>query len=224
MIKPLIQFLFLYAYTWGIVFPLTFIFKFNYINNYKKISLYFLSNTIILIVIFHQRLVPFLRNFTLIPFLFLFCFYVALIYLYKTQKNKMVVVDEHLKRPIRHLLRMDYRYIVSKSCDIFFQQTFLLITYSLLSDAGVNLWGLMVFSLLASAFTHMFLIFWEKGEYFYSLYLTFASSLSVFFYPLIMYKIRYGFIYTIIEHWVVGYIILGLLIQRKYKKRLQWKK
>ncbi|HSW97317.1 MAG TPA: hypothetical protein VLF89_05835, partial [Candidatus Saccharimonadales bacterium] len=207
-----IQFFLLYLYIWT-VFPITHFKReqFDYITNYKKVSVYFFVATIIPIIFFFNRLLPFVQNFSILPLVALLLFYIISLLLYK--KTKPLYRDEFVKDyypAVRSMAAMDNRYLLSKSFDIFFQETLFIIWYSLLKDIGISMTYMIFISIFITAFTHVCMFFFVKESPQYVWYLTIASSSVAVFFPFLILTVAYGFFYTFIIHYFVGFIMQGV--------------
>jgi predicted membrane protein len=116
--------------------------------------------------------------------------------------------NKFLKRPIRFLekyshisyLRLDYRYLISKSFEIFFQQILIVSLVFMLKNNGFDLfWTTIVFAFLFG-FGHIPMIRLEKS--FFGIFVFIAAIISSFLFPFLILSFQYGFIYTYIAHWL----------------------
>lgn len=194
--------------------------NYDYIKEYKKTSAIFIVATIIVVFIFYRQLAPFFENFTIVPFLFLLLFYIAVYMLYRRMKILIdsKTVEKH-KASGLYLTAMDHRFLVSKSFDILFQQILALIALALLKDMGVNLVWIILFFIAIVTFSHFTII---KKNFHYGVYTTINSPLAVIISLFLILYIHYGFVYSYILHWVyyliggVGFIILKKRQSRKF--------
>jgi len=112
----------------------------NYINNFLFAGIYFLFWSAVLIFIFQEEFLKLTADFTVIPFIFLLLLFVfnALVYFFlpKFFKRPSNVIRNH---PKEFFLYLDYRYVFSKSFDILFQQSVIILIVLFLQDMGFGL-------------------------------------------------------------------------------------
>lgn len=175
--------------------------KINYIINYGLMSFIFLIASIINFITFKILIFDYFKNFMILPFIILALFFILntlVYYLSSKYMNKPIKLIK--KYPNEFFLLMNYKYLTSKSFDILFQQTMILILILLLIKN--NFYILEIIFLFAILFggIHIFQYI-RSGKFFGTYYLIF-SILSSFIFPLIIIKLNYGVIYTYIIHWL----------------------
>ncbi len=184
---------------WGVAFWL--IRKgITYVENYLITSLVFLSFSALLVVSFGRRYEPLTRNPTALPFLVLLLAVVVTIALYAVCPRYFNRPDALIaKHPEEFYLRMDYRYLVSKSFEVLFQQLVIVALTLLLAATGLSMMGIVLTFLGVFGLLHLpMLRIVGKGVGMY--YALAAATLAVVF-PLLILRVHYGFVYSYAVHW-----------------------
>jgi len=181
----------------------------NYIRFYVVTSLLFLMFTFVSIFLFRNILFPVLKEFTIIPFTFLVLMFIIAILVYHFF-NKHVKKPELLMKsnPDQYFLLMDYKYLFSKSFDILFQQTQILILVMLLFNSGFSLVKIVIIFSVLFGLVHVFNIPLAGKRF--GWYYVLASFLAGILFPLLIINFDYGFVYSYILHWVF-YLVSAIL-------------
>lgn len=194
--------------------------KRDYIKNYLIVSIYFLIVSFIVINIFKNTLDMMYKNISFFPLIILITFFIInfLTYFFS---------NKFLKKPIKFLekyshlsyLHLDYRYLISKSLEIFFQQVLIISLVFLLKDAGLNLVYTTIIFAFMFGFGHIPMIKLEKG--FFGFFVLIASIFASFLFPYLILNFQWGFIYTYIFHWLfyTNSGVLFWIIQSKYYEK-----
>jgi hypothetical protein len=175
--------------------------KRNYTRNFLTISIYFLVVSFIVIYLFKDIIYSLANKISFVP-IFILGFFFVINFLTYFFSNKF------LKKPVQLLekyseisyLDLDYRYLISKSFEIFFQQILIVALVFLLHEQGFDIyWITFIFALLFG-FGHLPMIRLQKG--FFGLLVFVAAMAASFFFPFLILNFEWGFIYTYILHWL----------------------
>lgn len=126
-------------------------------------------------------------------------------------------MNTHYEYPTVAAQRFDNKYLFSRSIDILFQQSLIIISYVLLYSAGFSILFITIYSIILCFFTHLGLFLFMKKEPFTVWFLTISSTITCIIYPYLILKVPYGFVYTYILHWINGYVLLGILLNVRKK-------
>ncbi|MEX0690132.1 MAG: hypothetical protein WD471_01305 [Candidatus Paceibacterota bacterium] len=181
----------------------------NHIDNYLLTSGYFLFFAFILILIHIDRLKTVFVEFTLTPFIVLAFSFLLFILIYKSFNSRFKRPERIItKYPEESFLYMDYRFLVSKSADIIFQQIAIVTMVIMFQEAGMSL-PLMIISFgLIFGLIHIPLVRTKGGVF--GAYFVLAAALSAIFFPVLITQIDYGFVYSYVVHWL--FYILSAVI------------
>jgi len=139
----------LWAALWLIGFGIFFFYLnkkgITYTSFYFATALYFLITTLLLVIPFKSLLLPVLQDFTLTPFVLLGLSFIIEIMVYfcahRFLKKPVRFIHEH---PSQYFLKMDYRYLFSKSFEILFQQALIVIFVLILNEYSFSLFQIMI--------------------------------------------------------------------------------
>ncbi|HLC98316.1 MAG TPA: hypothetical protein VJC21_06075 [Candidatus Nanoarchaeia archaeon] len=138
-------------------------------------------------------------TFTSIPFVVLVLVYLVTSLAYAFSHKYIQSPSRLIERyPQQFFIQMDYRYLVSKSFDILFQQMMILMLVLWLSQQGFSLSMTMLFSLLLFGGVHIFALI-PAGKLF-GMYYLIASLLGAVVFPLLVLTVNYGFVYSYALH------------------------
>jgi len=186
----------------------------SYIKDCKKVSFLFLLSSLLLFFLYFSFLKQFFLKFTVAPFLFLFLFYLLLIGAYRIMQshlNEKLIKKNEAKR--MYWTSMSYRYIVSKSFNILFQQMGVLCVVALLKDLAFSYFSIMLLFAFAFGITHIYLYRKKIISLIAEIFIP-ASFLGGFIFPLILLNVSYGIVYTYMIHWSF-YLFFGVLLNLK---------
>lgn len=193
----------------------------NYLERSWIFALYFLGAAAIGYLLFQSEIQTVLTMDALpiFPFALLAAVVIIIVGTYRTTKKhipKPAEAEFIPNGPNPYFLTLDNRYIVSKSCEILFQQFVIAVLVILLLRSGLSLWQTMATFAVLFGVVHLPLL--RTGNRFWGWYFTlFAIGSSVVFPPLIS-KVPYGFVYTYIIHWMF-YTVSGVFFWVWYGKR-----
>ncbi len=98
----------------------------------------------------------------------------------------------------QYFLRMDFRYLFSKSFDLLFQQTMIVIMVLWLSQHNYQLSQIILYFLLLFGLIHLFAFF--PAGFFFGTYYLIASFIGALIFPILILTVDYGFVYSYILH------------------------
>lgn len=179
----------------------------NYLTHYQAASLYFFSASCLVIFVFYSQIMPFIKNFSLTPFLLLILFFLVNVLSYKTAKIIFTKQLNNFKHPNIYFARMSYRYMLAKSFEILFQQLLIIALVSFLLELRVS-FNLMVL-LFALLFSLIHLPLVKIKNVFFGIYFTLAALISAVFFPFLILYIPTGYVYSYILHWLF-YLVSGV--------------
>lgn len=181
----------------------------NYIKNYVIVSIYFCGVSLILIYAFRNNLENLTKNLSIFPLIILIVFFII-------NFLAFFLSNKYIRKPIElvekystvHFLSMDYRYLLSKSFEIFFQQILVISLIVILHNQGLGIiWITIIFTFLFG-FAHTPMLRIRKDIF--GIIIFIASICSSFLFPFLILTFNYGFVYTYILHWMF-YTNTGIL-------------
>lgn len=189
----------------------------TYNKKYGWTILYFLSFSIVGGLFFRDILVEITAEFTIIPFIILFFVYIFTVIAY-------FLSHKHLKKPTKsmekyhdqHFIKMDYKYLASKSFDIFFQQVMILILILWLSKETFSMIEIIVYFVLLFGIVHLIGII-TAGKVFGTYYLV-MSLIGAVIFPILILNVNYGFVYSYIIH--VSFYSISSIVFWLYGEKL----
>jgi hypothetical protein len=218
MHNPVILKLSIWLTLWGVVwlgFHLMNKKGIDFIKYYPVTILYFstVSAVVILLFLNEFRMLTDTR-FEALPFISLLLLVIINISAHRFIKNNYKKPEELIKKnPNLFFLRLDYRYRASKSFEIMFQQTMIILLIVWLRDLGLSLFSIILIFSLIFGIGHITLIF-SMGKRFGSLFIIAAIASAVIF-PIPILYLPWGFAYSYITHWLF-YIIISLFFCRRH--------
>ncbi|MDO8556328.1 MAG: hypothetical protein Q7R96_04105 [Nanoarchaeota archaeon] len=198
---------------WIIVFGIFFVMKLNgkgvtYVHNYGLTVIFFILSTILAINIFDF---PFEKiAITPLAISSLIALYILSLSTYSLAKKLLKPPQTLLKKyPDHYWITLDYRYLISKSFEILFQQTMIIIGVWMLYNAGFSLLKTITYFFIIFGFIHLIGIS-TAGKTMGIFYLL-ASLIGALFFPILIIASPDGFIYSYIVHFLF-YIIAGIVV------------
>lgn len=189
--------------------------RINYISRPVITSAYFLIFSLPAIYVSKELLIPLLKAFSIIPFVVLFFVLVGTVVSYHFSKKHLQPPTKLIEKyPNASFLRMDYRYVISKSCEIFFQQVMIVIFVLLLIDYGLSIWQIILTFLVFFGVVHVPLIKLEGKVMGY--FFTLSSLVSALVFPPLILLFNYGFVYSYTVHWAF-YTFSAVLFWKYWK-------
>jgi hypothetical protein len=191
---------------WGVAFWLIRK-EINYVDNSIVTSLLFLALSAILIAAFWPRLAPLADNPTVLPFAVLLLTAVTAIGLYAVCRRYGRRPDGLIARhPEEFYLRLDPRYLVSKSFEVLFQQLVIVELTLLLASTGMSLRSIVLAFLALFGVLHLPMLR-IVGRGLGLIYTLAAATLALVF-PVLILRVHSGFVYSYAAHWF-AYILAG---------------
>ena len=197
--------------------------KQSYTKNFISVSAYFIVISIFIAYYYKYILINIYNALTIFQII-LIAFFLSIIFLTYFVSNKLLIkpVEFIEKYSTAPFLELDYRYIVSKSFEIFYQQLLIIALVYSLDEVGLNLTMITLVFAVMFGLSHIGSLKYHKNIF--GIIILFSAILSSFFFPYLILKFKYGFIYTYIAHWLF-YSNTGLLFwlmnQPWIKKRLK---
>jgi len=181
----------------------------TYLSGVVVTSLAFLSFSALLAAMYWWRLEPLLHDITVDSVLVLLLVFAVGVAVYALVPRVLDRPAELIARyPTEFWLQMDYRYLVSKSCEVLFQQLFIVALTLLLAAAGLSLAGIVVLFLLIFGSLHLpaSLFIGRRLGGAYSV----ASETLAAVFPVLILRVQSGVVYSYAAHWLF-YILIGVL-------------
>jgi hypothetical protein len=182
----------------------------TYVERYLVTSFVFLSFSALLIVLFRRRFETLTGTPTALPFLLLFLVVMITLGLYAVCPRYFSRPDALIARhPEEFYLRLDYRYLVSKSFEVLFQQLVIVVLTLLLAATGLSMMGIVLAFLVLFGLMHLpMLRIVGRGP---GVYYTIAASTFAVVFPILILRVHYGFVYSYAAHWF-AYMLAGALV------------
>ena len=175
--------------------------KRDYINNFVTVSLYFSFISFIIIYLFEGALSTLYQRLTVFPIIILIIFFIANFLTFFISNNLLRKPIEFLEKYSNvDFIKMDYRYLVSKSFEIFFQQVLIISLVFLLHNQGLNIILITLIFIVLFGFAHIPILRLRKDFFGYLIFI--AAMFSSFFFPILIINFKYGYVYTYILHWL----------------------
>ncbi|MBI5742786.1 MAG: hypothetical protein HZA25_03030 [Candidatus Niyogibacteria bacterium] len=181
----------------------------DHLRRYGYAAIYFLAAAATVVYIFTDYFRELGDGFNELPFFWLLILCAADIVVYhalrRARSGQTEFVAHH---PHVEFLAMSDRYLISKSAEIVFQQTLIVLLALILRDAGLGLSGIRLIFAIVFTLAHLPLLLidgWEIGSFF----ITAAAVASVFF-PALILGVHYGFVYSFMLHQAF-YVASGIM-------------
>lgn len=184
----------------------------DYIKKYYLTSLYFLFMSLLPVIIFWEDFSSYNFQWEFLPILLIASTFILNILMYNYIRKNYKKPEKLIKQnPLNFFLRLENKYLVSKSFNILFQQVMILILVILLKQS-LSLDKIIISFAIFFGLGHLFLSFF-MGKFF-SIFFTIFAVLSAIIFPIIILYVPSGFIYTYIIHWIF-YISIGLFFWKR---------
>lgn len=205
MTQDLLSLLFIGFYTFVVFYYLAEK-KVNYIKRYLLVSILHLLATVLVLRIFQRLLSQYLPYLNLLLFAFIAIF-ILVIMIYRIFRRfiNIKIVTKH-QNSGTYTASLNQYYAVSKSFNILFQQTLILISVLLLKNIGLDVLKTSIVFSLAFGVAHIILVDWRKP---YTFLVVMASFFVGAIFPVIILLFPLGIVYTYILHWLF-LIMLGI--------------
>jgi hypothetical protein len=194
----------------------------DFVDKFAITSAYFLVISLLIIFLFKKLFLPLLEEFTIVPFIVLVCVYILNIFLYRYARRNLDFDKKQQEKYHRlFFLSMRYKYMFSKSFEIFFQQTMVVLLTLLLMKAGLSIYFVISFFVLIFTVGHIPIVKLKIGKF--SAFYIGASFLAGIAFPLLIIFLNYGFVYSYALHWLF-YGVTGFTFRLIFHKHTQHKK
>lgn len=176
--------------------------KINYVRRFAITSLYFLTLSIVIAILFRGTFARVVTDFNFTPFVVLVLVYVATLVVYHLSRKYLEKPTRLISaNPNEFFLTLDYRYLISKSFELLFQQAMIvlliLIVYGV-TDTMINV--MLVYGVIfALAHIPIYPLIGATARIFKLVYFA-ASIASAIVFPLLILKVGYGFVYSFVIH------------------------
>ena len=186
----------------------------DYIKKYLITVTYFLGLSALIIIYFREDFKQILNTpFNILPIIFLIVlFIINILTYYLVKKNHKKPVQLIKNNPHGFYLRLDYRYLVSKSFEILFQQILIILLVIWLRQAQFNIYEIILSFAIIFGAGHIYLLY-HRTKIFGRL-VVISSIISALIFPILIMYVQYGFVYSYIIHWIF-YISIGLFFWKK---------
>ncbi|MCX7921897.1 MAG: hypothetical protein N3B21_07800 [Clostridia bacterium] len=172
----------------------------DYVNLYGVTAVYFLVFTIVGFCMFYRYIITLVANFSIFSLWPLAVFFILNILVYYLANRFIQKPMDVIMKYKEDFLKIDYRYMFSKSFEILFQQLIVAIVAAVLRNMGFDTYKIVLAFAILFALPHVFLIFITDLKF--AMFYTFSAMLSAVAFPLLILKINNGFIFSYIVHFV----------------------
>lgn len=194
----------------------------NHVVTFRISSLYFFSLFLVTVFYYNYRLKTFITNLPIkvFPFFFLFFFFIILtcLYYYSNRIFNKEILMSH-KEKYMYFATMDYRYLISKSFDILFQQIALLCLILSLRELISSSFQIILLVGVIFGLIHIPLLKTKYNKI--APYFIIASFFAGVVFSFLILLLPYGLIYSYAIHWCF-YAIAGLLINIRSSRRQKY--
>jgi hypothetical protein len=191
----------------------------NYVDRYPWTCVYFLGLAVLVVFLFRGTLTPPVEDVTAGPVAVLagtilvqvLLYYLAVRYL----RRPVQLIEDN---PREMFLRFDYRYLVSKSFEVLFQQVMVVLVVMMAWKQTGSLVKTVIIFAVVFALAHLPLlkIYGSQTGVFAKIYLA-ASLVSAVIFPVVILKVNLGFVYTYAVH-SMFFTVLALWFWRQDSK------
>jgi len=188
----------------------------DYINKFYISIVYFFSLSIFIVAIYWKEFAKLIDiEFSIVPFLFIPLLIIVNILAYNYMRNNLKKPNQLIKEnPQAFFLKLDNKYLASKSFEILFQQILIVLLIIWLSKLGFSIMGIIISFAILFGLGHLYL-FYSLGKLFGAIF-TVSSIFSAIIFTILIIYVPWGFIYSFFIHWMF-YISAGFFFwKRKY--------
>jgi len=191
----------------------------DYIHKYGLTATYFIFVSSLMIYLFRDYILHLIKDFTIVPFIFLILMFVFKIatynfsnrYIVRPRKIVNIIKEHHIQ-----FLAMKYKHIISKSAEIFFQQVLIILLVVFLASHGFNLLQIIIIFSVIFSFAHIYCL--KIDGFGFGLLFLISASISSIVFPTLILKVNYGFVYSYIIH-NLFYSVTGIVLWIHYGHR-----
>lgn len=209
--KEILLFLLMQAFGWGGFWFLRSN-GVNYIDNYLLTVIYFVFVCSLFIYLFRDLIREDVFRPSKLQVLLFFLFYLISSIVYYVFSNYYNLPSLLAQFNSVYLLTLDFRYLLTKTFEIFFQQLTILILILLLHQK-ISLRKITYLFLIIFPLLH--LVNYIYMPFLFASILFVGSILGALFFPYLILKVRDGFIYTYLLHWSF-YLLVDIILIIKY--------
>ena len=201
----------LWLVIWGFVFGFFFLGMrqngVGFVTAPIAVSFYFIIISALVLGVFRGHLHPYVRKFTIIPFIFLLIVFIlsTIIYyvipLYFTSPPPEIV-----NNPVLNFTELAFPFLVSKGFEILFQQIMIIVLISLLYELKIKFKQMMI--LIPVIFVLGHIGFFFIGYTLEGLFYAFWALVGIPIFIYLIEKVNYGFVYSYMIHYFF-YVLAG---------------
>lgn len=192
----------------------------TYTQRYGWLIIFFLGCTSLAFFYFWKTVSKVMVKFMATPFIILlFVSILAIMVYYFSHKHLRRPTKLIEKYPHQFFIKMDYRYLLSKSFDILFQQVMIVILVLWLAQRGFSLSEITPWFVVLFGGIHL-LALPLAGKIFGTFYLI-ASLFGAILFPMLILTVQYGFVYSYVVHFLfytVSAVFFWLFAEKRYRK------
>lgn len=191
----------------------------NHIKMYRIASVYFLLLSFLSFRLYHDRLNIFFSHLPIeiVPFYFLIFFFATIFSVYYLSRKifDKELLSSHINKKVFAAV-MDYRFIIAKSCDIFFQQLLILSLIISLQQVILNTFFVIIISGVVFGLVHIPLLLIKYNSL--AIYFVLAAFFAGALFSFLTLSLPYGFMYSYMVHWSF-YILVGITYNIRIKRK-----
>lgn len=185
----------------------------NYIDNYLITTIYFINLNLLCIYLFRDILKEKWPKPSKLQIALFLIFFIILSFVYYICENNSNLPNLLKKFPEISLINFNFRYILTKSLEILFQQITIIFLILLMHRNKVSLKNITIFFATVFPLTHLVNYFFTTTLF--ALIFQVASIIGGLTFPYLIIKIKNGFLYTYLLHWTF-YLILKIILALIY--------
>lgn len=174
----------------------------DYIKNWIIISGYFLVVSFAALYFFQNILSTLYEKLTFFPLFILLSFFLfnfaGYFLSHRLLKKPVEIIEKYSNLPF---LSLDYRYMISKAFEIFYQQILIIVLIYILRYDGFSIFWITVAFVFLFGFAHLPALRLYHETWF-GILIFLSALFSAFFFPYIILNFSYGFVYTYITHFL----------------------
>lgn len=184
----------------------------NYVKRFPITCLYFLTLSVLIVILFRTTLARVSTQFTVTPFIVLGFVYAVTITIYRTARLRLTKPERLIERnPYEQFLTLDYRYLISKSFELLFQQIMIVLLVLTIYDAAPKMIHVIVIYGVVFPLAHLPIYpFIGTNEKSFRMFYIVASIVSAILFPLLILSVDCGFAYSYAIH--LSFYTLSALI------------
>jgi hypothetical protein len=184
----------------------------DYVKRFPVTSVYFLTLSLVIVFLFRATLARLAAQFTATPFIVLGFVYAVTIAIYRTARVRLTKPERLIERnPYEQFLALDHRYLLSKSCELLFQQIMIvLLILTIHSMTSSMIYVIVTYGVIFPLAHLPIYPFIGTNEKSFRVFYLVASITSAILFPLLILKVNCGFVYSYAIH--LSFYTLSALI------------